>query len=236
MIQEPIPVVPTPIFFIDYDGTIAPIVDDPMLAFPHPEALYLLKQLDARYPLWIITGRHLRDVGLLLNLPLKAVGLHGAQQGRLGKQAESLMDKETVNTLSEMQRSAPIWPGVRVEDKEHTFAVHYREAADEDGAVNALKKWAAGIPANLNVIWGKKVVELRPAGLSKGVAVRRLAEAYPHCTPVCLGDDVTDEDAFEALGPEAVTIKVGEGDTKARFRLPDVEAVIQYLGRYTAPS
>jgi len=84
------------------------------------------------------------------------------------------------------------------------------------------------------VISGKDVVELRPAHLHKGTAVQAVAAQHPSRTPLYLGDDVTDEDAFQALPAEAITVKVGEGETAARFRLPDVPAVVAYLQRYLA--
>jgi trehalose 6-phosphate phosphatase len=92
------------------------------------------------------------------------------------------------------------------------------------------------VPEGLEPVWGKKVVELRPRGVSKGAAVARVAAAHPARTPVFLGDDVTDEDAFRALNerPGAVTVKVGPGETAARFRLPDVDAVVTYLRRLAA--
>jgi trehalose 6-phosphate phosphatase len=126
---------------------------------------------------------------------------------------------------------------VRVEEKGDAFAVHYRHAEDEDAARRALEAWAAGAPEALVPVWGKKVVELRVRGVSKGTAVARLAAGHPDRTPVYLGDDVTDEDAFRALhaaGLDAVTVKVGEGETEARYRLPDVEAVVGYLEGFVA--
>ena len=122
--------------------------------------------------------------------------------------------------------------GVRVEDKGGAFAVHYRRAPDEAAARSALERWARGAPDALEPVWGKKVVELRVRGVSKGVAVAAHAARHPERTPVYLGDDVTDEDAFRALNaarPDAVTVKVGEGETAARYRLPDVGAVVGYL-------
>jgi trehalose 6-phosphate phosphatase len=87
----------------------------------------------------------------------------------------------------------------------------------------------------LDAIWGKKVVELRPEGLTKGTAVRRIADEHPDRTPVYLGDDTTDEDAFEALHDldrDALTIRIGAEETRADHRLADPDAVVAYLRRY----
>ena len=227
------PVVDNPLFFLDYDGTLAPIVDNPAEAFPHSDVPALLAELERRYPLWIITGRHLDHVAALMpDVRPRGIGLHGTQEGQLGGEIQSLMSGEAQDGIERLRRTVPERPDVRVEEKGTTFAVHYRHATDKDAAREALRTWLGAMPGSLAAIWGKDVVELRPEGLSKGVAVRRIAEDFPDRTPLYLGDDVTDEDAFKALGHDAVTVKVGEGETVARYRLPDVEAVVAYLKRY----
>ncbi len=228
------PVVHAPLFFIDYDGTLAPIVDDPDEAYPHPEAPALLKQLDAQYPLWIITGRHLQALDGLLDLPLRAIGLHGAQEGRIGGTIHRLTPDDAANALRQLRQTVPSGQGVEVEDKDTAFAVHYRAAEDEVEARERISAWADTVPDMLEAIWGKKVMELRPKGMSKGTAVRQIADDFPDHTPVYLGDDVTDEDAFAALQDldEAITIKVGDGDTKAEYRISAPDDVIEYLRQY----
>jgi len=226
------PVVDRPLFFLDYDGTLAPIVDDPDAAVPHPDAPALLERLSARHPVWIVTGRDLAALDRFLDLPLPAIGLHGAQRGTIGGEAEHLMSDEAAAALRGLRERVPAMDGVEVEAKDRTFAVHYRSVADEKAARAALEQWLDPLPEGLDAIWGKKVVELRPTGLTKGTAVRRGAQDHPDRTPVYLGDDVTDEDAFAALqsmGREAVTVKVGEGATRAVHRLADPDAVMAYL-------
>ncbi len=219
-----------PLLLLDYDGTLAPIVEDPAAAHPHPEAPELLARLDARYPLVLISGRHLGGLsGFLGGLALRAVGLHGAQEGRLGAATDDGLPAEAVAALAALRGGLPTVDGVRVEEKGPAFAVHYRGAPAEAAAEAALRRWAAGAPSALEPVWGKKVVELRPAGVSKGTVAFRLAAEHPGHTPVYLGDDTTDEDAFAALRPPAVTVKVGPGTTAARYRLRDVDAVVAYL-------
>lgn len=218
-----------PLFFLDYDGTLAPIVADPAEARPHPEVPALLERLAARYPVYVVTGRHLAAVAELLPLPLPAIGLHGAQEGRLGEPPRDALPADAAEALDRMRESVPAHDGLWVEPKGPSFAVHYRHAADAAAALDVLRDWAGEAPEALEAVWGKQVVELRPRGTSKGVAVRRVAAGHPERTPVYLGDDVTDEDAFAALGDDAVTVKVGAGPTVARFRLPDVDAVVAYL-------
>jgi len=229
------PVVENPLFFLDYDGTLAPIVDDPDAAVPHPEAPVLLRKLDARYPLWIVTGRDLQALSSFLDRPYHAIGLHGAQEGVVGRETNNLMSDAAAEALRRLRRAVPSIDGLRVEDKEQSFAVHYREVTDEDAARDQLRAWLADLPDVLDAIWGKKVVELRPDGLTKGTAVRRVADDHPDHIPVYLGDDVTDEDAFDALQAmdrNAVTIKIGVDDTQADDRLDGPDAVMAYLRRY----
>ncbi|WP_263784936.1 trehalose-phosphatase [Salinibacter grassmerensis] len=229
------PVVEHPLFFLDYDGTLAPIVDDPDAAVPHPEAPNLLRKLDAQFPLWIVTGRDLQALSSFLDRPYSAIGLHGAQEGVVGRDARSLMSDAAAEALRRLRESVPAVDGLRIEDKDRSFAVHYRAVADEQDARAHLRDWLANLPEVLDAIWGKKVVELRPDGLTKGTAVRRIADQHPDHVPVYLGDDVTDEDAFAALQDmdrNAVSVKVGPGDTRADARLDGPDAVMDYLRRY----
>lgn len=227
-----LPVVESPLFFLDYDGTLSEICDDPMQAFPHPDVADLLPRLMDKAPLWIITGRHLRDLGKLLPLTVHAVGLHGVQEGVVGGVYEAKMPEEARQAIREMKQSVPDIEGVWIEDKEHAFAVHYRGAKDIPAVEAALNEWLIATPDELVVIYGKNVVELRPESISKGHAVTRISAAHQHLQPIYIGDDTTDEEAFKALGDGAVTIKVGEGETAARYRLPDVQSVITYLQQY----
>ena len=135
-----------------------------------------------------------------------------------------------------MRDRLPAMAGVVVEDKGGAaFAVHYRRATDPARVREALQSWTAGMPAGLEAIWGKMVVELRPRGVSKGAAVVRIAAEHPGLVPVYLGDDVTDEEAFAALNeanPRAITVKVGSGGTRARYRLDSVDAAVEYLATF----
>ncbi len=230
-----LPVVDRPLFFLDYDGTLAPIVDDPSAAVPHPDIPDLLRRLEAQHPLWIVTGRDIEALSQFLDRPYRAIGLHGAQEGTVGGETRQLLPEEAVRALRRLRTSVPALEGLQVEEKNQTFAVHYRAVDDEEAAREQLADWLADLPDALDAVWGKKVVELRPAGLTKGTAVERIAGEHPDATPVYLGDDTTDEDAFEslhALDRAAVTVKVGEGTTSASHRLAGPDAVADYLRRY----
>ena len=239
MVRPPTP--ERPLFLLDYDGTLAEIVADPSQATPHPEAPALLARLAAGHPLVVVTGRDLDSLARLLTdgpgpVPLAAIGLHGGEEGVLGAPARRRDLAAVADDLRGLREAVPTGVGAVVEDKGgEAFAVHYRTAPDAAVARRALEAWAADAPPALEAVWGKSVVELRPRGVSKGRAVAGLARQHPERTPVCIGDDVTDEDAFAALhelDPAAVTIHVGAGASAARYRLPDVDSVIGYLSRF----
>ena len=237
------PAPPRPLVLLDYDGTLAPLVADPAAARPHPAVPGLVAALAAVAPTYVLTGRDLTALAALLvgpdgaPVPVRAVGLHGAEEGVLGGPATRPAFDAHADAFRAARAAVPATDGVRVEAKGGAaFAVHYRGAPDEAAARAALRAWAAAAPAPLEAVWGKCVVELRPPGVSKGAAARRLAAAHPGRAPVCLGDDVTDEDAFAALAgvPGAVTVRVGPGATAARYRLAVVEAAVAYLRRLLA--
>ena len=226
------PVISDPLFFLDYDGTLAPIVDDAMQAYPHDDVPGILEALGRQYPTYIVTGRSLSDLQQLLNMPIEAIGLHGIQRGTLGGPLTNSISEAVGPILAEYRATAPSLDGVHVEEKGPLFAIHYRLAADKEAAREAIRKWLGDVPEEVHPIWGKDVVELRPADVSKGTAVREVVEQHVGRTPLYLGDDVTDEDAFRELGDDGVTVNVGAGETQAKYRLEHVADVVDYLRRY----
>jgi len=230
------PRVQRPLFFLDYDGTLAPFSPDPKWAWPHPAVPRLLQQLAERHSVWIVTGRQLEDLEHLLPVDLPAIGLHGLQQGRLRGPKSFLISAEVRQALTQLRAQLPQMAGLWIEDKGPTFALHYRQAPDEAAVLAALEPWLAKIPSTLVIIRGKKVIELRPRQVHKGTAVLSVAKDFPDHTPVYIGDDTTDEDAFRVLADRGLTIKVGEGPTAAQYRLPDVEAAVAYLQGYVSTS
>ena len=226
-----VPTVSSPLLMLDYDGTLADIVANPDEARPHPRVQELLERLAQRHPVFVITGRQVKDIASFLPVPsLRIVGVHGMEEGVVGGETKTLVGDEARAGLEWVRQHPPDIAGLGTEDKGSAVAFHYRNVEDA-GAEKTLRGWSADAPDTLDRLWGKKVLELRPKGHSKGGAVARLIEEHPNATPVFIGDDTTDEEAFEVL-EEGVTVKVGEGDTKARYRLDDVEAVVRYLEGY----
>src|SRR5690606_7182468 len=147
---------------LDYDGTLAPIVDDPARAYPHAEAEELLARLEVRHPVYIVTGRHLPDLAPFFGRPFRAVGLHGMQEGVVGGAVRTTVSDAARQALARMRATVPDVEGLRVEEKGPMFTVHYRHVPDEAAARARLAEWLETTPEGLDPIWGKKVVEVRP--------------------------------------------------------------------------
>jgi trehalose 6-phosphate phosphatase len=214
---------------LDYDGTLAPIVQRPQDAVPQPGAKAALARLvGAGHRVAVLTGRRAAEVTEFLQWPeLETVGLHGMEWP--GEEVQAA-DAAALEALS---ASLPDFPGRRLEDKGRTLAVHFREAPEEqhDAIEAALDE--VSLQEGWEVVKGKKVREFRPTGFGKGRALRRLASERPGLHPVFIGDDVTDEEGFEAVnGLGGTSIKVGEGATLARHRLSGPGEVVALLNAW----
>jgi trehalose 6-phosphate phosphatase len=214
----------------DFDGTIAPIVDDPSAAAPDPLALELLLRL-AALPgtvVALVSGRSRAHLATLSGLgtsgsPVRLVGSHGAEHADAER-------PEGVRDIIDLVRVvAEPFVGVELEPKPYGVAVHVRRADEPDAALAAVAAFAAS--HELTVLHGKKVIELSVAHVDKGDAVRRLVTESLADRTVIVGDDVTDEAAFAAALAEDVTVKVGAGETTARYRVRDVGDVVLLLQR-----
>jgi trehalose 6-phosphate phosphatase len=181
----------------------------------------------------VISGRPIAQIDDFLQpLRLAVAGVHGAERrGADGKM--HLLDTHPLDHVEEAARLlAARHPGLLVESKRGSLALHYRLAPElEDDCVLAMQQAVAESPG-ITMLRGKMVVEAKPGGASKGRAIEDfLAEApFAGRTPVFIGDDITDEVGFstvQRLG--GLGIKVGEGATVAWRRLPDPAALRQEL-------
>ncbi|MFC4427087.1 bifunctional alpha,alpha-trehalose-phosphate synthase (UDP-forming)/trehalose-phosphatase [Deinococcus navajonensis] len=211
----------------DYDGTLAPLAKVPRDADPQPGALEALGRLlhHPQHRAAIVTGRRSVQVYGFLPLPdLYVVGLHGMEWPETSPPAPQ---RRAIETLA---RQFPSAPGLRVEDKRWTVAVHYRNVTPDRHADVARQLDAVSLPPGWEIIPGKMVREFRPAGYGKGQAVRTLMASLPGRLPVYIGDDFTDEEAFEAVNAAGgVSVKVGAGPSAARFRLTSPASVVALL-------
>ncbi len=224
--------------FLDYDGTLVDLAATPEAARPPHGLVPLLRGLETALggAVAILSGRTIADIDQML-APMKATvgGVHGAEM-RVGDGAPERL--ETSEEMTHIRRLCASLgrstPGLRVEDKGQAIAVHYRAVPEAEQQVGKALQAALATSRDLELIQGKMVYEVRRPGMHKGAVLQRLMQRPPFRDriPLMIGDDRTDEDAFAmALHLGGSAIKVGEGTTIARSRLPDPLAVRQALER-----
>jgi len=229
-------------FFLDVDGTLIGLRERPDQVACPPEVRSLLGGLRkaADGALALVSGRRIETLDEIFSpLRLPTAGLHGAERRDAGGRIHRLHPDPQV--LSRVHRAvaevAHAHPGVLLEDKGVSLALHYRALPEAGEAVRkALEAFVASVP-EYSLKPGKMVWELRPADCDKGRAVQAfLAEApFANRRPVFAGDDVTDEDGFQFVnGRNGYSIRVGAGETVARFRVADRDGILEWLGSCAA--
>jgi alpha,alpha-trehalase len=231
-----------PAVFLDYDGTLTPIVDTPAQAVLSEEMRDTVRRLGERCPTAVVSGRAREDVRERVGLDnLFYAGTHGFEiVGPPGSGIYHLVGQEFLPIMEELHQRlreglAEV-PGLLLETKGYSLAVHYRlveeaRVADVEGVVDALMPDYPG----LRKTHGKKVFEIRPRfDWNKGKAVEWLLETLgAGHVPLYLGDDTTDEDGFAAMASKGLGILVAEEprQTAAGYRLSDPTEVGQFLQR-----
>ncbi|WP_242360133.1 MULTISPECIES: trehalose-phosphatase [Anaeromyxobacter] len=212
----------------DFDGTLAPIVDEPGRALMRPDTRALLRVAALLYPCVVVSGRSRADLAPRLEgVPLVAwVGNHGAEAG-FGP-----VDRSPRGTVLGWRAALTArlgdLPGVEIEDKGLSIAIHYRRAAEPAAAELAIREAAATLPG-ARVFGGHAVVNAVPADApTKGDAIAELLERSGCRTALYVGDDATDEDAFRAPGVVGVVIGASEASAAA-YRLASQDAIDDLL-------
>ncbi len=231
------------ILLLDYDGTLVPVAQSPELAVPDEKLVELLQRLSTRRrtEVHILSGR---TTGFLERwfgkLAIHLHAEHGSFSREPGRSQWRRRDypapgwQESVRPiLADFARRTP---GALVEVKEAGLAWHWRAADPEvgDRQANELGAYLGQLMSNqpVELLWGDKVLEIRPHGVHKGIVATELAaEHLPEGTLVAAGNDRTDEDLFAALPEQAITIAVGNRPSRARFRIGDVWEFRKLLAR-----
>ena len=238
-----------PAVFYDFDGTLSEIVEDPDSARLVDGAADALTSLSAACPVAILSGRDLADVRERIGLPgLWYAGSHGFElTGPDGTHHQNPEAAASIPVLAgaaaDLADQLGHIPGVVVEHKRFGVAVHYRNAArDRVGEVAAAVR-TAGQRTALRVTTGREVIELRPnIDWDKGKTLHwvldyiRDNEGAGPLLPIYLGDDITDEDAFDAVDDDGIAILVRHSDdgdraTAARYALDDPDRVREFTER-----
>jgi trehalose 6-phosphate synthase/phosphatase len=228
------------LLLLDFDGTLAPIVNDPADARPSDSLKTILEQLAQTSDVVVISGRNRSFLEtIFMDIPVHLVAEHGAFLKKPDQPWERL-DLSTDDWVDPvrltMHQFVDRFPGSFIEDKETAIAWHYRkvETDDVEGQAIDLATHLRGVSSSipLTVIQGNKVVEVKPAQHSKGTVAMMIVDQKPYDFIVSIGDDTTDEDMFRQLPNWAYTMKVGPGMSFARYRLArqqDVETLLQRM-------
>jgi trehalose 6-phosphate phosphatase len=236
--------------FLDIDGTLLEHAERPDAVRIDAAVFRLLQALQrgSGGALALISGRSMHDIDrLFAPLALPAAGLHGVERrdaaGVLHRQefAVASLRRELADARRAAARIgefAARHAGLLFEDKGSNLALHYRLAPDFAGAArSAVREAAQLLGEGFEVLEGKMVVELKPSGRDKGMAIEEYMREAPYAgrLPVFVGDDLTDEYGFgvvNRLGGQ--TVKVGAGASAARYRVADAAAVRAWLGDWAA--
>jgi trehalose 6-phosphate phosphatase len=231
--------------FLDYDGTLTPIVNHPEDAWLSESMRQTLRSLAGRLPVAILTGRDLDDIrGRVLVDGIVYAGSHGFDIAGAGGVRREL-GSEYLPVLgaaeTELREALDDISGAQLERKHFSVAAHYRNAGESDASkVAAAVDAVAAKHPDLRKINGKKVYELLPdIDWHKGKAVIWLLETLElergKAFPIFIGDDRTDEDAFRALERRGIGILVGDEAqaTAATYRLKNPDEVECFLQKIT---
>src|SRR6476619_2494850 len=232
--------------FLDYDGTLTPIVSHPEDAWLTDSVRQTLRSLAARVPVAILSGRDLDDVrGRVLADGIVYAGSHGFDiagagglRRELGAAYLPVLDKAEM----ELREALDEIPGAQLERKHFSVAAHYRNVDETDAFKVRLAVDAVGeIHRELRMMDGKKVYELLPdIDWNKGKAALWLLETLGlegrNALPIYIGDDRTDEDAFRVLEQRGIGILVSEQSppTAARYSLKNPAEVEEFLAALAA--
>ncbi|MCK6382977.1 MAG: trehalose-phosphatase [Rhodocyclaceae bacterium] len=225
-------------FFFDIDGTLLEIAETPSDVRVDAGLVAMIRRLHECTcgAVALISGRRVADVDALFpGLRLPIAGQHGMER------------RDAAGGCHDHDPEGVDWPwlkalvkgalggieGLMIEDKGLTLAVHYRQNPAQEGRVaEALRRIVADAGAAVSLQPGKCVLEVKPSGRDKGTAIAEFMSEAPFRDrrPVFVGDDVTDEYGFRMVNDlGGVSIKVGAGESAARWRLGNVTAVRAWL-------
>lgn len=235
------------VLLLDYDGTLVDFAATPAEAQPDPELMTLLADLamQPHVTLHVISGRTRESMDAWFgSIPCGLHAEHGLWSRTAGTAAWTAQARAGATWRDRirpiLQHFTDTTRGTFIEEKTASIAWHYRGAtADHTNGANfgdvqarELKVLLASLLSNapVEVLYGHKVIEVRPQGVNKGMIVPSIVAAAPeHALFVAVGDDRTDEDLFAALPDGSITIRVGAGSTGALYNLGSVADVREVL-------
>ncbi|SDG19776.1 trehalose-phosphatase [Microbacterium sp. 77mftsu3.1] len=227
---------------LDFDGTLSPLVDDPMSARMAPAARSAVEALLAAPDTAVafVSGRSLGDLRIIAehsdDSPILLAGSHGAEYLIPGAPADEALDPADIEVRdrlrADVEKLAEGAPGSWIEPKTFGFGVHLRTVTDA-AAAERLRASVEALMADAAPHWrrrqGHDIVEYAFTDAGKDAAVSHLREVVGATAVVFAGDDLTDEDALRSLGPDDLGIRVGAGETAASVRVADIEELAAVL-------
>ena len=225
-------------FFFDFDGTLVALAPRPDLVAVEPHVREVLDALAVQFDgaVAVVTGRPLDEVdGFLAPVALPIAAEHGSirRDSRGALHIDEGNEEAVAAAHAALDPFAEDNAGLILERKRSSIALHYRQRPELAALCERAVQDVVAENPGLVILPGKMVFELKPKGIDKGEAVRAFLEEVPFQgrTPIFIGDDVTDEHAFEvvnALG--GLSVKIDEGDTLAHFRT-DRKGLFEWLFR-----
>lgn len=217
--------------FLDFDGTLVELAPTPDAVAVAPAMVDALRAVRDRLGgrLAIVSGRPIAQIdAMLATLTLPVAGVHGMER----RDAGGMLHYAPVPSFSAVQacalRLAALHPRLRVEQKRGALALHYRQAPELERLCKSEMLAAIRETPGMLLLHGKMVIEVKPAGVSKGTAIRDfLAEApFVGSRPVFAGDDATDEVGFAYVQQTGgMALKIGAGASVARHRIATPQAL-----------
>jgi trehalose-phosphatase len=234
-----------PVLFLDYDGTLTPIVKRPEDAIISDGMKTVLQECAKKFKVAVVSGRDMDDLKSKVGIDnLIYAGSHGFRiSGPGGLYNEHEKTSEIIPELDKIEKLIQnafreIDKGIQIDKKRYAIGVHYRNAKEENvpAIIDKVKEVVGDFPA-FKTGEGKKIIEVKPdVDWHKGKALRWIMEKLGAADknkfiPIYIGDDITDEDGFAAIENFGIGILVGQHGkpTAAKFRLKDVTQVKEFL-------
>jgi len=221
--------------FLDFDGTLVALAETPEAIHVPPALAPLLSELHDLLggALAVVSGRQIDSIDrFLAPLRLPAAGEHGVQRRDAEGHMQEQRAPDLIAILDIANELARVHEGLLVERKHAAIALHYRLAPQLEAVCrDALARAIDGQP-QFELMHGKFVFEVKPAGINKGIAIDAFMHEPPFegRVPVFAGDDTTDESGFAVVQPRGgIAIKVGSGPSLALHRLDSPRAVFEWL-------
>lgn len=225
--------------FLDFDGTLAGLQDDPETVYLVEGLAEILETCAARLDgaLAVISGRDLDDLSKRVPNTLWRFGNHGMRAAAPGLAPSPDPMAQPEGLKSAIEAAIAGHEGVRIEDKGAVLAIHYRAAPEAGEWLTGALSEALKPYEDYKLQHGKMVFEAKPRAANKGTCLALAVQRSPFAgrRVVMIGDDTTDEDAFAAAQTAGgLAIKVGSGTTIADYRLSSVSDVHELLKDFLA--